>query len=128
HELPAALAAIEQAARRLGDQLQRAPAVATLTALQRGFDDQPELCAAAGTVLGARHVPLKAAATASGGDACAAVAAAEIATVCCGRCFQMNMARAQHCSGCGAELGLIIESALQGRQCGDCRSPLELIA
>src|SRR6185369_7228420 len=82
HELPAALAAIEQAARRLGDQLQRAPAVATSTALQRGFDDQPELCAAAGTVLGARHVHLKAATTANGGDACAAVATAEIARVC----------------------------------------------
>lgn len=40
----------------------------------------------------------------------------------------MNMARAQHCSGCGAELGLIVESALQARQCCDCRHPLELIA
>ena len=40
----------------------------------------------------------------------------------------MNMARAQHCSGCGAELGLIVESALQAKQCCDCRSPLQLIA
>jgi Zn-finger nucleic acid-binding protein len=40
----------------------------------------------------------------------------------------MNMARAQHCSGCGAELGLIVESALQDRQCSDCRGRLELIA
>lgn len=39
----------------------------------------------------------------------------------------MNMARAQHCSGCGAELGLIVESALQAKQCGDCQQPLELI-
>jgi len=40
----------------------------------------------------------------------------------------MNMARAQHCSGCGAELGLILESALQERQCCDCHARLELIA
>jgi Zn-finger nucleic acid-binding protein len=40
----------------------------------------------------------------------------------------MNMARAQHCSGCGAELGMILESALQARVCCDCRAPLELIA
>jgi len=39
----------------------------------------------------------------------------------------MNMAHAQHCSGCGAELGLIVESALQGSQCSDCHSPLEAI-
>lgn len=40
----------------------------------------------------------------------------------------MNMARAQHCSGCGAELGLIVESALQGKHCSDCGGPLALIA
>ena len=28
----------------------------------------------------------------------------------------MNMAHAQHCSGCGVELGLIVESALQGKK------------
>jgi Zn-finger nucleic acid-binding protein len=39
----------------------------------------------------------------------------------------MNMAQAQHCSGCGAELGLIVESALQDRLCSDCRSPLEVV-
>ncbi len=39
----------------------------------------------------------------------------------------MNMAHAQHCSGCGAELGLIVESALQARQCSDCHRPLEVI-
>jgi len=50
-----------------------------------------------------------------------------IGTVCCTRCFQMNMARAQHCSGCGAELGLIVESALQGGHCSDCQGPLEVI-
>jgi Zn-finger nucleic acid-binding protein len=40
----------------------------------------------------------------------------------------MNMAHAQHCSGCGAELGLLVESTLQASQCSDCRSPLELIS
>ena len=43
----------------------------------------------------------------------------------CSRCFQMNMAQAQCCSGCGAELGLIIESELHGSQCPDCLLPLE---
>jgi Zn-finger nucleic acid-binding protein len=50
---------------------------------------------------------------------------AGIATVRCSRCFQMNMAQAQRCSGCGAELGLIIESELRGSQCPDCLVPLE---
>jgi len=40
----------------------------------------------------------------------------------------MNMAYAHHCSGCGVELGLIVESALQASQCCDCHAPLELIA
>lgn len=40
----------------------------------------------------------------------------------------MNMSHAHHCSGCGVELGLIVESALQGSQCSDCHSPLEMIA
>jgi Zn-finger nucleic acid-binding protein len=40
----------------------------------------------------------------------------------------MNMAHAHHCSGCGAELGLILESALQGSHCSDCHSPLEAIS
>jgi Zn-finger nucleic acid-binding protein len=39
----------------------------------------------------------------------------------------MNMAHAHHCSGCGAELGLIVESALQASQCADCRSPLAVL-
>lgn len=67
-------------------------------------------------------------APAHAGDFSCRYCGAGIATVCCSRCFQMNMARAQHCSGCGAELGLILESALQATQCGDCRAPLELIA
>jgi len=53
---------------------------------------------------------------------------AGIATQCCSRCFHMNMAEAQHCSGCGAELGLIVESALRDCQCSDCHAPLEAIA
>ena len=50
---------------------------------------------------------------------------AGIATRCCSRCFQMNMAHAHHCSGCGAELGLIVESELSDSQCSECHVPLE---
>src|SRR5450432_1355442 len=50
---------------------------------------------------------------------------AGIATLRCSRCFHMNMAEAQRCSGCGAELGLIIESEALDRQCSECHSPLE---
>jgi Zn-finger nucleic acid-binding protein len=39
----------------------------------------------------------------------------------------MNMTHAQHCSGCGCELGLIIESELQDARCSDCHQPLEAI-
>ncbi len=40
----------------------------------------------------------------------------------------MNMAHAQHCSGCGSELGLIVESQLlQDAHCSDCHQPLEAI-
>ncbi len=62
-------------------------------------------------------------APAHAGDFSCRYCGAGIATVCCSRCFQMNMAHAHHCSGCGAELGLIVESALQGRQCSDCPQP-----
>jgi Zn-finger nucleic acid-binding protein len=37
------------------------------------------------------------------------------------------MAHAQHCSGCGCELGLIVESELQNAHCSDCQEPLEAI-
>jgi Zn-finger nucleic acid-binding protein len=40
----------------------------------------------------------------------------------------MNMASAQHCSGCGTELGLIVESELRDAHCSDCHEPLEAIA
>ncbi len=39
----------------------------------------------------------------------------------------MNMAHAQHCSGCGAELGLLVESALHAAHCSDCKQPLEIV-
>ena len=39
----------------------------------------------------------------------------------------MNMAHAQHCSGCGSELGLIVESQLQDAHCSDCHQPLGAI-
>lgn len=67
-------------------------------------------------------------APAHAGDYSCRYCGAGIATQCCSRCLQMNMSGAQHCSGCGAELGLILESALQNRQCSDCRAPLEAIA
>ena len=83
HELPAALSAIEQAARGLSrctsSGLRQS---ATLAGLERRFDDQPELRAAAGAVLGVRHVHLKTATAAARGDPSAAVAAAEITRVC----------------------------------------------
>jgi len=66
-------------------------------------------------------------APAHGGDFSCRYCGAGIATVCCSRCFQMNMAHAQHCSGCGAELGLLVESALQSSQCSDCHGSLEII-
>ena len=37
----------------------------------------------------------------------------------------MNPSDARHCSGCGAELGLQLESTLQGRPCSGCQTPLE---
>jgi Zn-finger nucleic acid-binding protein len=40
----------------------------------------------------------------------------------------MNMAHAQHCSGCGAALALIVETQLRGAQCSDCRKPLEALS
>ena len=40
----------------------------------------------------------------------------------------MNMTHAHHCSGCGAELGLIVESAIRDAHCSDCHAPLEAIA
>jgi Zn-finger nucleic acid-binding protein len=67
-------------------------------------------------------------APAHAGDVSCRYCGAGIATVCCSRCFQMNMAHAHHCSGCGVELGLVVESALHDSQCTDCHTPLEVIA
>jgi hypothetical protein len=67
-------------------------------------------------------------APAQAGDFSCRFCGAGIATLCCSRCFHMNMAHAQHCSGCGCELGLIVESQLlQDAHCSDCHQPLEAI-
>ena len=66
-------------------------------------------------------------APAHAGDFSCRYCGAGIATVCCSRCFHMNMTHAHHCSGCGAELGLIVESTLQGSRCADCQIQLEAI-
>src|SRR6187402_946787 len=61
------------------------------------------------------------------GDYSCRYCGAGIATLCCSRCFHMNMKHAHHCSGCGCELGLIVESELVAAQCSDCQHPLEAI-
>lgn len=45
-----------------------------------------------------------------------------IATLRCGQCFSMNVAEALHCSGCGAELGLlhVQQSTASDRICPRC--------
>jgi len=67
-------------------------------------------------------------APAKSGDFSCHYCGAGIATVRCNRCFHMNMAEAHRCSGCGAELGLLIESALCETQCSDCAAPLEAMS
>ncbi|HWZ92680.1 MAG TPA: hypothetical protein VNW92_27630 [Polyangiaceae bacterium] len=64
-------------------------------------------------------------APAKAGDFSCRYCGAGIATLRCSRCFHMNMSEAQRCSGCGAELGLIIESELLEKQCSECRMLLE---
>ncbi len=59
-------------------------------------------------------------APAQAGDFSCRYCGAGIATVCCSRCFHMNMTRAQHCSGCGVELGLIKEDAGSLLNCKKC--------
>lgn len=46
-----------------------------------------------------------------------------IATLRCGQCFMMNVAEALHCSGCGAELGLmpVQHAAATGFACPRCQ-------
>ena len=64
-------------------------------------------------------------APARAGDFSCHYCGAGIATLRCSRCFHMNMAQAQRCSGCGSELGLIVESELRASQCSECHSQLE---
>lgn len=66
-------------------------------------------------------------APAHAGDFSCRYCGAGIATVCCSHCFHMNMTHAHHCSGCGVELGLLVESTLRESQCSDCHLPLEAI-
>jgi Zn-finger nucleic acid-binding protein len=66
-------------------------------------------------------------APAKAGDFSCHYCGAGIATLRCSRCFHMNMAEAHRCSGCGAELGLIIESEAQGHHCSECLSPLDAL-
>ncbi|HEY4103547.1 MAG TPA: zf-TFIIB domain-containing protein [Polyangiaceae bacterium] len=64
-------------------------------------------------------------APAQAGDVSCRFCGAGIATVRCSRCFHMNMSDAHRCSGCGAELGLIVESKLVGKRCSECGKALE---
>jgi Zn-finger nucleic acid-binding protein len=66
-------------------------------------------------------------APAQAGDFSCRYCGAGIATLRCSRCFQMNMAEARRCSGCGAELGVIIESEVRASQCSECLVPLEAL-
>jgi Zn-finger nucleic acid-binding protein len=66
-------------------------------------------------------------APARAGDSSCRFCGAGIATVRCSRCFQMNMSDAHRCAGCGAELGLILESELLGQHCSECGEALELM-
>jgi len=66
-------------------------------------------------------------APARAGDFSCQYCGAGIATVRCGHCFHMNMAEAHRCSGCGGELGGVIESQRLGKHCSDCLEPLEAL-
>lgn len=66
-------------------------------------------------------------APAQAGDYSCRYCGAGIATRACARCFHMNMQHAHHCSGCGYELGAIVESERRAAQCSDCHTPLEAI-
>src|SRR5215470_9921737 len=50
---------------------------------------------------------------------------AAIATVRCAYCFQMNVASAIHCSGCGRELGLEPIGEPDALRCPECHVELE---
>jgi Zn-finger nucleic acid-binding protein len=54
--------------------------------------------------------------------------AAPVATVRCGHCFQMNVAEAAHCAGCGRQLGLEPASSAGGLECPRCTEQLEAFA
>lgn len=51
---------------------------------------------------------------------------AELRTVRCHFCFQLNAAKGAFCSGCGRELGLEPVAARHGKPCGECGGKLSL--
>jgi Zn-finger nucleic acid-binding protein len=48
-----------------------------------------------------------------------------LATLRCGRCFELNFPDDLHCRGCGCELGLALTAESSEETCPDCRLPLQ---
>ncbi len=59
------------------------------------------------------------------GDRACRFCATLLATLRCGRCFELSIPDALHCHGCGAELGLVPEAARSRETCPDCKTALQ---